>query len=120
MPPPPSTQPPSPLSPLSPEEEYSDDDSFQELLKKLKDKHKGQPPLQEVQAALLRSFERARQESNNSTAVHNIEDADLEDGDWEDADLKDGDCEDANLEEGNCKDADLEDGDCEDADLEDG
>jgi hypothetical protein len=36
-----------------------DDDSFQEFLNKLDEKHKGQPPL-EVQAALLRSFERAR------------------------------------------------------------
>jgi hypothetical protein len=37
---------------------------------------------------LLRSFERARQEPNDSTAVYGIEDADLEDG--EDADLEDG------------------------------
>jgi hypothetical protein len=57
-----------------------------------------------VQAALLRSFETARQEPNDSSAVYNVEDADLKDG--EDADLEDG--EDADLEDG--KDADLEDG----------
>jgi hypothetical protein len=49
-----------------------------------------------VQAALLRSFETARQEPNDSTVVYGIEDTDLEDG--EDADLEDG--EDANLEDG--------------------
>jgi hypothetical protein len=41
-----------------------------------------------VQAALLRSFETARQEPNGSTTVYGVEDADLEDS--KDADLKDG------------------------------
>jgi hypothetical protein len=64
---------------------------------------------------LVHSFERARQEPNDSTAVYSVEDADIEDG--EDADLKDGedgeDVEDADLE-------DAEDANLEDADLEDG
>jgi hypothetical protein len=65
-----------------------------------------------VQAALLRSFERACQEPNDSTAVYSVEDTDIEDG--EDADLKDGeDVEDADL-------IDAEDADLEDADLKDG
>jgi hypothetical protein len=41
-----------------------------------------------VQAALLCSFETARQEPNDSSAVYDIEDADLKD--VEDADLEDG------------------------------
>jgi hypothetical protein len=49
-----------------------------------------------VQAALLPSFERARQELNDSTAVYGVEDADLKDG--EDANLEDG--EDADLGDG--------------------
>jgi hypothetical protein len=89
-----STPPPSP--PPSPEEKHSNDDSFQEFLNELDEKHKGQPPPEEVQAALLRSFKTAHQELNDSTAVYGVEDADLKDG--EDADLEDG------------KDADLEDG----------
>jgi hypothetical protein len=100
-----STPPPSP--PLLPEEEeHSDNDSFQEFLNKLDDTHKGQPPSEEVQAALLCSFERVRQEPNDSMAVYSVEGADLEDGedvDLEDDDLKDGDCEDADLEDGRCR-----------------
>jgi hypothetical protein len=42
------------------EEEHSNNDSFQEFLNELDEKHKGQSPPEEVQAALLRSFERAR------------------------------------------------------------
>jgi hypothetical protein len=42
-----------------------------------------------VQAVLLRSFERACQEPNKSTAVYGVEDADLVDGDCEDADQED-------------------------------
>jgi hypothetical protein len=95
--------PPSPPPP-PPEEKHSDDDSFQEFLNELDEKHKGQPPLEKVQAALLRSFETARQEPNDSTAVYGVEDTDLEDG--EDTDLEDG--EDTDLEDG--EDADLEDG----------
>jgi hypothetical protein len=90
---PPPSQPPPP-----PEEEHSDDDSFQEFLNKLDDKHKGQPPPGEVQAALLHSFERARLEPDDSTSVYSIENTDLEDG--EDADLEDSDCKDADLEDG--------------------
>jgi hypothetical protein len=59
-----------------------------------------QPPPEKVQAALLCSFERARQEPNDSTAVYGVEDTNLKDG--EDTDLEDG--EDADL-----KDTDLED-----------
>jgi hypothetical protein len=44
-----------------------------------------------VQAALLRSFEMAHQEPNDSTTVYGVEDADLKDDeDDEDADLEDG------------------------------
>jgi hypothetical protein len=64
--------------------------------------------LEEVQVAWLRSFERARQEPNDSTAVYDIEDTDLEDG--EDIDLKDDDCENGDLKDDDCEDADLEDG----------
>jgi hypothetical protein len=103
--------PPSPPPP-PPEEKHSDDDSFQEFLNELDEKHKGQPPPEEVQAALLHSFETARQEPNDSMAVYNIEDADLKDG--EDANLEDG--EDADLEDS--EHADLEN--YEDIDLEDG
>jgi hypothetical protein len=53
----------------------------------LDEKHKGQPPPEEVQAALLHSFETARQEPNDSSTVYGIEDTDLKDG--EDADLED-------------------------------
>jgi hypothetical protein len=56
--------------------------------------YRGQP--KEVQAALLRSFETAHQEPNDSSTVYGVEDADLKD------------CEDTDLEDG--KDADLEDG----------
>jgi hypothetical protein len=62
----------------------------------LDEKHKGQPPPEEVQAALLHSFETARQDPNNSSAVYDIEDADLKED--EDTDLEDG--EDADLEDG--------------------
>jgi hypothetical protein len=89
-PPPPSTPPPSPPSP--PEDKHSDNDSFQEFLNELDKKHKGQPLPEEVQAALLRSFETARQEPNDSSAVYDIEAADLKDG--KDANLKDTDLED--------------------------
>jgi hypothetical protein len=91
----PSTPPPSPPPP---EEKHSDDDSFQEFLNKVDKKYKGQPPPEEVQAALLRSFETARQEPNYSSAVYGVEDADLKDG--EDADLEDADLEDDDLEDG--------------------
>jgi hypothetical protein len=37
-----------------------------------------------VQAALLRSFETARQEPNDSSPVYGVEDADLKDADLED------------------------------------
>jgi hypothetical protein len=73
-----------------------DDGSFQEFLNELDEKHNGQAPPEEVQAALLRSFETVRQEPNDSTAVYGVEDANLKDG--EDADLEDG--EDADLEDG--------------------
>jgi hypothetical protein len=93
-PPPPSTPPPFPLPP--PSEEKHSDDSFQEFLNELDEKHKGRPPPKEVQAALLRSFETVRQEPNDSTAVYDVEDVDLNDG--EDVDLEDS--EDADLEDG--------------------
>jgi hypothetical protein len=51
---------------------------------------------EEVQTTLIRSFETARQEPNDSSAVYGIEDANLKDG--EDADLEDG--EDADLKDG--------------------
>jgi hypothetical protein len=95
-PPPPSTSTSSAPPPL-PEEKHSDNDSFQEFLNELDEKHKGQPPPEEAQAALLHSFERARQEPNDSTTVYGIEDADLKDGkgadleDDEDADREDAD-----------------------------
>jgi hypothetical protein len=66
------------------------------LLNELDEKYKGQPPSEEVQAALLCSFEMARQEPNDSSAVYDGEDADLKDG--EDADLENG--EDADLKDG--------------------
>jgi hypothetical protein len=66
---------------------HSDDDSFQEFLNVLGEKHKGQLPPEEVQAALLHSFETARQEPNDSSTVYGIEDTDLKDG--KDADLED-------------------------------
>jgi hypothetical protein len=87
--------PPSPPL-LPPEEKHSDDDSFEEFLNDLDEKHKGQPLSEEVQAALLRSFETAREKPNDSTAVYGVEDANLEDG--EDAELEDD--EDADLEDG--------------------
>jgi hypothetical protein len=90
---------PSPL----PEEKHSDDDSFQEFLNKLDKKHKGQPSPEEVQAALLHSFERAHQEPNDSTTVYGVEDADLKDG--EGTDLEDD--EDADLEDDYCRRAAL-------------
>jgi hypothetical protein len=59
-------------------------------------KNNGQPPPEEVQAALLRSFETARQQPNDSTAVYSVEDVVLKDN--EDADLEDG--ENADLKDG--------------------
>jgi hypothetical protein len=63
-----------------------DDVSFKDFHNDLDNKHKGKPPPPEkVQATLLRSFKRARQEPNGSTVVYDVEEADREDADLEDS-----------------------------------
>jgi hypothetical protein len=94
--------PPSPPLP-PPEEKHLGDDSFQQFLNELDKKYKEQPPPEEVQVALLHSFEMARQEPNDFSAVYSVEDADLKDR--EEADLEGG--EDGDIEDSRCRRAAL-------------